>query len=389
MDVALRKSDTSEPKELVFAWMFTDVPPEVVNPYDFCCPYPCCHVDQKLVSHQQKEKRARKERNNDKTGDKAGYFKKVNEDHHIDCPEHKNNKRKVKDTNGLDPRLPLEHVSKLILRKEGQGNLQRGTKVSSSSAEQKHHHQAYHLSNPVNWFLQNPTEGFKEINIEGCSYSQYRDVFQKLSTDPKRRYAGKHVYFGSLERRGPDNFEIVDGEAIFYIYQYDKDKKVIPIKVRLQCNKFSESKLKIVRQSFDHATQRLKELLKKKGKSKKKKMPFPQTWVFFYGEPTELGAREFIVERHDCVYFYTSETLDLPTRPHFYNEPQPQVHSQPLIEKEDRLVAEKSKPRTRPAAIPATKTQPQQTGTSKRSVPQKEGMLARIKRAIISIAGRS
>ncbi|HHF0559626.1 TPA: hypothetical protein ACPHT1_003768, partial [Vibrio antiquarius] len=65
------------------------------------------------------------------------------------------------------------------------------------------------------------------------------------------------------------------------------------------------------------------------------------------------------------------------------------VHSQPLIEKEDRLVAEKSKPRTRPAAIPATKTQPQQTGTSKRSVPQKEGMLARIKRAIISIAGRS
>ncbi|WP_133151823.1 hypothetical protein, partial [Vibrio lentus] len=327
MDAAYRKSDDREPKELVFAWMFTDAPLEEVDPNDFFCPYSCCHVSQKLASYKQKEKRALKLKKNDKSGDKGPYFrvvsKKIEDQHHPDCPEFSKNKRKVKEVNGIDPRLPLEQISKLILREEhGLTPPRSSERAKTSNPDEKHHRQAYHLSNPVNWYLQNPTEGYRSIEVKGCSYSKYHDVFQRVSQSTGIRYVGKHIYFGSLELRGVQNFKIEGDEAFFFIYQFMEDGRVNPIKVRLKTGNFSQSKLAVVQRSYDAAQARRREILGNNRRSKTKR--FPKVWIFFYGEPVFNGGREFIIERHDCIHFYTEEKLDLFTKNHFYAEPEPE-----------------------------------------------------------------
>lgn len=326
MDAVYIKNVREEHQQLTHAWEFTD--DETVDRDNFCCPHSVCNIDQRLVSHLLKKKIERKQKEGDSTGNKAGHFRcpSRNIKHHDDCPEHPDNKKKRKKVNGIDPSSPYEHISKIIFREETGQHTGRTTSGNIISNKENHHHQAYHISNAVMWYLQNPDQGGNHLHLSGCSFHKYRDIFQRIIQNPDRRYIGKHLYFGSLEVKNSENFNIVDGQAIFNIYQYSEKGKAEPVKVFLSVENFSKYKLDFVKKVYRYAERKRLEL-KSKNKTR------PKTWIFFYGQPTEPGARDFIVDRHDCIFFFTEYAIELPVVGHYHVEKAPKSIPPKVIEK--------------------------------------------------------
>ncbi|KZX00060.1 hypothetical protein JL49_13255 [Pseudoalteromonas luteoviolacea] len=318
MDAAYIKSTDKSEKILVHAWEFTD--DEQVDVNDFCCPHDICGIDQKLASHLRKKKIEKKAKSGDKSGIKAGYFRVPNNstEHHPDCPEHKANKSKRKKSNGIDPSLPYDHVSKIIFRDSADIIEPRVKGPIATINSGRHNHLRYHISNAVLWYLQNPRQGYQSLELEGCNFRKYRDVFQRIIQNPSRRYTGKHLYFGALQYKGSENFDIRNGSIHFCIYQYGAE----PIPVEIKTSKMSDYKIKFIEKIYKHA-----ERYRAQHSTPKKKL---KIWIFFYGEPTHSGARSFTLDRHDCVFFHPSTDIDIDCTPHYFSPPKIKEAPRPI-----------------------------------------------------------
>lgn len=289
MDAAYTKSGIE--KELVFPEDYIDS--KTVNTHDFICPYEVCRIPLSLASYKSTDKR-------------AAHFKRFpGKPHHSDCPELSNYK-KGKKTNGIDNSLPVTHKSVLQFNSySGDSRQKHGLTGRKGQGGDLHNNIARTLSSIVRWFLQNPYDGYKELSVPGCGYSQYRDVFQKISVDPNLMYAGVRVYFGFLKLK--DGLIECDDRLTFKIWQ-DKSS---PVSVFIDKKNLTKAAIHHIKNRFDYA----------KKKSEESSDSNLYIWLFFLGAPVLDGGDEFEFKRSEACSMMLVDKVKLGTRDYFYNPP--------------------------------------------------------------------
>jgi hypothetical protein len=288
MEFAIRASD----RELVFAEDYRDSE-ESESPFGFHCYY--CKTEMMLRSFKLHNKKA------------PHFAPRHTKSIHIDTCSVLNVKKTGK-TDGIDSSIPWPYKNKLVIAAStiSKGESKHYASLSICQGEELAHKQyhnriATHLAPIVRWYLQDPRlRGNSELTVPGCSYREYKSVFQRIYWFPKKNYKRTHVFFGSLLFKNP--FEEHEEYIIFRLYQ---SNNVEPIEVFLHTKGWKDN--------AKHATKRFVQEAIKKSKDAYKKDENKNilSCIFFLGSVDEKSKRIFHCYDHAAFYAIDVEKDDL------------------------------------------------------------------------------
>ena len=285
MDFAIRVLDG----ELVFAEDYLDTNE---SPLGFCCPYPECEINLRLKAYSSENK-------------VSPYF----------APEYKyqphtekcfiNNKKTIKTTNGINNSIPISYKNLLILKDNScsENTINSKNTITNNKPNNKpfHNRTSKHIAAIVRWYLQNPTEGYRDLKIPGYTCGTYQSIFQEIYTFSQDKYKGTHIFFGKLLFN--NYFEEKNNQIIFNIYQYNSHES---IKLIVNTNDWNNSSKKLTLNLVKRAIKKSKEAFKANIKG-------VYTYIFFLGNVDEISRRVFYCNNHSAIFSMAIENLYLPS----------------------------------------------------------------------------